>query len=300
MKTAHESTARVAVAALALLLACSAASAQQSWLSVDYANAGTSSPDVATCLHGAYLNGDTRGCVDSKTAQAAVAGDVLSGWGEATYSNGIDTQAWGWVTFGTLRAYAQSTVPPGPDFRNTQSRGAVTMGDLIAVTNTNGAASNTYQYTLVVSGVLSPPVGSYGSFPYGYSSVFVGFNTSPVGCFSCTGVVNNWTAESGQPGDTVITGTFSMPVGSSFQMRASIDLGSYLNTFAGQSAQATADYGNTVHVYIDALTAGANTVGASGYDYASPAPEPASGLLLLLGLCALARRRKGWRPSDPT
>jgi hypothetical protein len=279
----------------ALLLGAGTACAQQSWLSVDYANAGTTASDPATCIHGAYQNGDTRSCSDSKTSQAAVAGDVLSGWGEATYSNGIDTQAWGTVTFGTLRAFAQSTVPAGPDFRNTQSRGAVTMGDLIAVTNSNGATSNTYQYTLVVSGTLSPPVGSYGSFPYGFADVFVGFNTSPVGCYGCTSVVDNWTAESGQTASTVITGTFTMPVGSSFQMRASIDLSSYLNTFAGQSAQATADYGHTVHVYLDGLTPGANTTGASGYNYASAVPEGRSFGLMAAGLGLLALRRSGRR-----
>jgi hypothetical protein len=285
----------------ALLLGTGPVCAQQSWLSVDYANGGTSSPDLATCVHGGYQNGDTRGCADGKPEQAAVAGDVLSGWGEATYSNGVDTQAWGTVSFGTLRAFAQSTVPAGPGFRNPQSRGAVTMGDLIAVTNSNGATSNTYQYTLVVSGTLSPQVGSFGVFPYGYAYVFVGFNTSPVGCFSCTGVVSNWTAESGQAASTVITGTFTMPVGSSFQMRASIDLSSYINAFADQPAQATADYGNTVHVYLDALTPGANTTGASGYNYASAVPEGGSlGLMAAgLGWLALTRSRRRARRSTP-
>jgi hypothetical protein len=282
-------------AGLALLLGAGAASGQQSWLSVDYANAGVSAADTATCLHGSYQNGDVRGCEDFKPQQAAVAGDVLSGWGEATYSNGIDTQAWGVASFGTLRAFAQSTVPPGPEFRNTQSRGAVTMGDVVAVTNALGAATNTYQYTLVVTGTLSPQVGSYGVFPYGYAFVSVGFNTSPINCFGCVSVVNNWTAESDQPATTVISGTFTMPVGSSFLMRAGVDVSSYLNTFAGQSASATADYSSTVHVYLDGLTAGANTVGASGYDYASPVSEPASSGLLLAGLMVTAVRRRTLR-----
>jgi len=184
-------------------------------------------------------------------------------------------------------------VPAGvPEFRNTQSRGAVTMSDQIAVTNASGATTNTYQFTVVVDGSLSTQIGSYGVFPYAYAFVFVGFNTSPIGCFACSGVIKNWTAESGKLDSTVLTGIFTMPVGSAFQMNASLDTDSYINTFPDQVAFAQADYANTVRVYLDAVTPGANTTGASGFNYASAVPEPGSWALMLAGLAGVALRRR--------
>jgi len=78
-----------------------------------------------------------------------------------------------------------------------------------------------------------------------------------------------------------------MVTGTTFEMRASVDVSSYLNVFSGQSANATADYGNTVTVQLSGLTGGANTVGVSGYNYASPVPEVQRSALMLVGLAAL-------------
>jgi len=291
MKRHHRAAAALLLAAL---LAVGTARAQQSTLSVDYANAGVSSPDVATCLQGSYLPNDTRGCSGSIPETAAKAGNTLLGWGWATYANGVSTQAWGRAAFGTLGAFAQSSVPTSADeFLNTQSRGASSMSDFITASNASGAPTETYRYTIVVNGSLSAPVGSYGTFPYGLAYVFAGFNTSPINCPGCSaGVIANWTAQSGQASSTVLSGSFSVPLGVSFQVRASLDVSSYLNTFAGQSAFAQADYGNTMHISIDALTPRANTVGASGYNYASAVPEPAAPVLMLAGLAALALRRR--------
>jgi len=279
---------------VAALLAVGTARAQQSTLSVDYAMAGTTAPNVATCLQGSDLYGDTRWCSGAIPATAAKAGDTLSGWGWATYANGVSTQAWGRAAFGTLGAFAQSSVPTSAnEFLNTQSRGASSLSDVITASNASGAPTETYHYTVAINGSLSAPVGPYGTYPYGLAYVFAGFSTSPLNCYGCSGVVANWTAQSGQASSTVLSGSFSVPLGVSFQLRASLDVSSYLNTFAGQSAFAQADYGNAMHITIDALTPGANTVGASGYDYASAVPEPAAPVLMLTGLVALALRRRG-------
>jgi len=63
----------------------------------------------------------------------------------------------------------------------------------------------------------------------------------------------------------------------------------------GDGGFAQADYASTVHFYLDAATPGANTVGTSGYDYASAAavPEPATLWTLAAGLGFLAWRRRG-------
>ena len=284
-----------ALLAAAGLLAGGSARAQQSSLSVDYANAGVSSPDVATCLQGSYLGGDTRWCSGSIPSTTAKAGDTLFGWGWATYGNGLSTQAWGRAAFGTLGAYAQSDVPTSVnDFHNTQSRGASSLSDVILASNASGAPTETYQYTIVIHGSLSAPVGVFGVFPYGFAYVSTGFSTSPINCPGCSsGVIANWTAQSGQTSSTVLQGSFSVPIGVIFQVRASLDTNSYLNTFANQSAFAEANYDGGMHVYIDALTPGANTVGASGFNYASAVPEPAVPALMLAGLLALALRRRG-------
>ncbi len=57
---------------------------------------------------------------------------------------------------------------------------------------------------------------------------------------------------------------------------------------------AVVDYSDTLDVNLDALTPGASTVGATGFDYASPSavPEPAAGLLCLAGLIAIACRAR--------
>lgn len=283
--------------ALALLLGPLAlpVHAQTPTLQINYANAGTTSAVVANCLAGVNLYGDTRSCSGSTDAVPALAGAVLTGDGHAAFpGHGVDTEAWARAAFGTLGAFAQTTTQNVDAFYNAQSRGAAEMTDFIAATNTSGAALTTYAYTITVHGSLSAPVGCGGTIPCAYGSVFVGFNTSPLGyCPSCVNAINNWTSESGKTPDTVYTGTFTMAAGMSFEMRASVDVSSYVNVFAGQSATAFADYGNAVTVQLTGVTPGANTVGKSGYDYALAVPEPSSTVLMLLGLAAvgLSRRR---------
>ena len=273
-----------------LLLAAGAASAQPSTLQINYAGGGVTSADVANCVKGGYVFGDTRSCDGSTGAVAAHAGDTLSGWGWATFANGISTQARGVAAFGTLGAFALSEVPNTVNApRNTQSRGAATMHDVISATNTSGATSTTYQYTVIVNGSLSPLIGFVGVTPYAYASVSTGLSFSP-NCFDCNTVSSNWNSVSGQPANNVRTGSFTVLAGVSFQMSAS-DVISYINTAPFQSATAQADYGSTMHVYLDAATPGGNTVGASGFNYASAVPEPSSSMLLLLGTAAVVAMR---------
>lgn len=285
-------------------LACVAASASAATASLQVGSfAGDTANDVANCIAGAHSGNDLRFCGDSSSVPAAVAGSAASGNSSTSFADGVTTSAWGIAALGTLRAYA-TTRNPGTSalFRNTQSQATADMSDVIAVTNSLGASSNTYKYTVVVTGSLSPQVGAVGLFPYARGVVIVDFNTSPFGCpaSGCggAGVIANWDSASSDPkGDsTAYGGTFTLNVGASFQMRATLEAMSGVNAFAFQSASSTADYGSTVHVYLDAVTPGANTVGVSGYNYATAAvPEPASAWLAGGGLLALGgwiRRRR--------
>jgi hypothetical protein len=265
--------------------------------------AGDTANDVANCISGTHSGGDLRFCGDSNSLTPAVAGATVSGDSNTSFADGVTTRAWGIAALGTLKAFA-TTNNPGTSalFRNTQSRAIADMSDVIAVTNSLGASSNTYHYTVVVNGSLSPAVGGGGAFPAASGLVAVDFNTSPFNCPAggCgdAGVIANWDSGSGNPkgSSTVYGGSFTLNVGASFQMRATLDVSSGVNAFAFQSGTGTADYGSTVHVYLDAVTPGANTVGAGGFDYATAAvPEPASAWLALCGLVVMAgrvRRRK--------
>ena len=283
--------------ACGLLFAAASANAATASLQVGSA-AGDTANDVATCLSGAHSGNDLRFCGDGGSLTPALAGSTVSGNSNTSFADGVTTRAWGTAALGTLKAYA-STSNPGasPLFRNTQSQATADMSDAIAVTNSLGASSNTYKYTVVVTGSLSPQVGDVGLFPYARGVVIVDFDTSPFGCpaSGCgdAGVIANWDSASNDPKGSSVTygGSFTLNVGASFQMRATLEALSGVNAFAFQTASSTANYGSTVHVYLDAVTPGANTVGVSGFNYATAAvPEPASAWLVLCGLLALG----GW------
>ena len=87
----------------------------------------------------------------------------------------------------------------------------------------------------------------------------------------------------GVPADTVL------------QFTVYIEADAWVGTNAtGQAGFARTDYSNTVHFYFDALTPGANTLSASGHDYALAAavPEPPIVWTLGVGLGLLAWRRR--------
>jgi len=287
--------------ACSLLFAALHASAATASLQVG-SSAGDTANDVATCLSGTHVGNDLRFCADGNSLTPAFAGQTVGGNSSSSFSDGVTTRAWGIAALGTLRAFA-TTSNPGTSAmgRNTQSQAIADMSDVIAVTNSLGAASNTYHYTVVVNGSLSPAVGSVGEFPLAAGHVIVDFNTSPFACPAAgcgdAGVIHNWDSGSGDPkGSSIVYGgNFTLNVGASFQMRATLEAESGVNALAFQSAVGTADYGSTVHIYIDAVTPGANTVGASGFNYASAVPEPASAWLAICGVLALASRSRWCR-----
>ena len=117
----HVNTLPGLLAGFALVLSASAGAQS---LQVNYADAGESVADTATCLKGIHPFGDVRACSGAIASTPAGSGTTLHGEGHATWVDGIDSQAWATAAFGSLRAFAQTTNPGVSDGRNTQSRGA--------------------------------------------------------------------------------------------------------------------------------------------------------------------------------
>lgn len=269
-------------------MALSASAGAQS-LQINYANAGDSVADPATCLKGVHPFGDVRGCSGAVDSTPAHAGETLHGEGHAQWTNGIDSQAWATAAFGSLRAYALTTNPGVSDDRNTQSRGAASMDDFITAGNSIGAAVTVYHYTVSMHGTLSPWLRLTGN-DVGRTSGYVNFFASPI-CFACGNVVDNRSLDVGLT-HTSYGGSFSVPTGVKFEVGLGLDVSAYAAVPAGTPATELADYANTVTLHIDGITPGANTLGASGFNYATAVPEPASALLLLIGLLGLSTRTR--------
>ncbi|MFG6487802.1 PEP-CTERM sorting domain-containing protein [Roseateles sp. BYS78W] len=273
-----------------LALASSLSAGAQS-LQVNYANAGESVADTATCLSGIHPSGDLRGCSGAITSTSAMAGTTLHGEGHAQWSNGINSQAWATAGFGSLKAFAETSNPGVSDARNTQSRGAASMADFITASNAGGAPVTVYNYAVTVHGTLSPWLTVGGITDAGRNSAYVNFVASPI-CFACNNVVDNRSLDIGVSSFTY-GGSFSAPTGTKIQIGLGLDVWTYAAVPAGTAVTETADFGSTVTLHIDGVTPGANTVGASGFNYATaPVPEPASALLWLLGLAGLAARTR--------
>jgi hypothetical protein len=91
--------------------------------------------------------------------------------------------------------------------------------------------------------------------------------------------------------DRIISGDFTVPVGSSFTIEQTLTLhASALGSSLNPDVMAKADASNTSNVFIDVLTPGATLNSASGAQYASASsvPEPDSFVLVGCGLLLAA------------
>jgi hypothetical protein len=213
----------------------------------------------------------------------------------ATYVTGISTQASASASLGTLRAFAQTDIPSADNVgHNTQSHARADMQDTVIASSSYGTLFNNYAYTVNITGVTTPSNGTY-DIPSIKADAFVQLNIR----MAATGDVlasKFWETGPGALGGGVISGTLlGIPKDAVLSLDLYMEADSGVGTNAiGQSGFAQADYSNTVHFYLDALTPGANTVSTSGYDYAMAAavPEPASLWTLGAGLGFLAWRRR--------
>jgi hypothetical protein len=280
-----------ALAATLLPLAGHAAILQTS------ASAGDSAAVVATCLAGSYpYASDVRGCSDG-TGQVVVPGPPASlgsaAW--ATYASGMSSQATAGASLGTLHAFAQTSIPVGDGIgHNLQSHAYADMQDTLLASSSYGTLFNNYAYTVNISGLTTASTPIY-AVPTLRADAYVQLNIR----YATTGgvlVQSYWETSDTQLGGGVISGVLNnIPANTLLSIEVFIQADSGVVTAAfSQGGFAQADYSDTVQVHLDALTPGANTVGTSGYDYASAAavPEPASAWSLAGGLAWLAWRRR--------
>lgn len=256
---------------------------------------GDSAAEVPTCGLGATLGAYSVCSNDSGELPATPLTTAYSA-SSATYPSGDTSQTWASGTLGTLHGFGQSNIPSADAAgHNLQSHAQVEMKDSVLASSSYGTLYNNYQYTIDFSGFATAD-SPYGSAP---STTAFGAVILDIRNPTCTPCYVNKTLDlSSATPNGILTGTLSAPLGEELDLDLFLQVNTQVGTNAvGQSAFAQIDYSNTVHFYLDALTPGANTVGTSGYDYASPAavPLPASAWMFgsgLLGLAGMARKRK--------
>jgi len=280
-------TTLLALPFLLLPLAGQAASLQVS------SSAGDSAAVVATCLQGSYPFGsDVRGCSDGSQATVSNPLDSLASAADAVYPSGMSSIATASASLGTLHAFAQTQIPNGDAIgHNLQSHAYADMQDTLLASSSNGTLFNNYSYTVNITGATTASTPVF-AVPNLRADAFVQLNIR----YATTGEVlvgTFWETSDTVLGGGVISGTLTgIPKDARLSLEVFIqtDTGVVTSAF-GQGGFAQADYSSTVHLYLDALTPGANTVGSTGYDYATAAvPEPSSPWLLAAGLAAIGLR----------
>ena len=158
-----------------------------------------------------------------------------------------------------------------------------------------------YNLTLTISGSHSPTNG-FGPYP-GYTaqgSLRYDIRDNQTGDVFASGYYD--TNDSTPPSFTVSAG-ITVPKSEQtddIRIDISLDTYAYVSNLNPAYQTAVADYSHTLVVHLDAVTPGASTLGASGFDYATVAsvPEPSTWLTLIAGIAVLGISRRGSAAAD--
>jgi hypothetical protein len=234
--------------------------------------------------------------------QNAKAGDSVGYSLGDTAADGSYADANGSAAFGQLHAYADAH----RTFNN-QLGGPIIVGDAQASTTTSfidyllPSANNPaigyagYMLTLALSGSHTLVDTAYPNAITAMAQVSWDLSDNSTGMVYANGIFDTT--------DATPSTTLHIPVPQALVkpgdlMRVEVGLSTFAYVMSNNAPQyltAVADYHDTLIAHLDAVTPGANTVGISGFDYATAAavPEPASAWLLLggCGLLGLGRLR---------
>jgi len=200
------------------------------------------------------------------------------------------------ATYGFLHAYADahrasassSSLSSGYNIGDAQSQAHAESIDYFQ----SGVNNASYMETLNVTGshsidnpTLDGGVAAYALFNFNVYDITAGKTLASL----------SWTSTNLQP-ETLQTIQFTVPNATDvIQVDTYLQANAYvMSNEPSQYLTATSDYSHTLILNMDALTVGANTVGYSGYNYASPVPIPASLPLFsmaMAGLIGLMRRQ---------
>jgi hypothetical protein len=163
--------------------------------------------------------------------------------------------------------------------------------DTIAVTGAGLAPGTPVSYTVDfrISGTLSSPSFELG----GYLSAEGLAEVRLRDLTSADSVIFSWDAKKNATG--LYSLTLATTVGSSLGLSGMIFADAYVSAYAIGGRSAEADFYHSAAYALRPSVAGLNTLGASGHEFLTPVPEPATGLLLAAGLLALGlvRRSRG-------
>ncbi len=196
---------------------------------------------------------------------------------------------------GLLRAFAESSFPYCCDASGRRVvqgyADASVQGrfyDSIAVSGAGLAMGTPVSYTVnfSITGALSNPSFEMGGFLSAYGIAEVRLRDMA----SFAEVNKSWDASRDMPG--VFTLTLDTFVGRTISLSGMLAVGASVSDYAQLGRNAWADFGHSAGYQLVPSVAGLNTVGASGWDFATPVPEPGSWLLMGAGLLALAAWRR--------
>jgi hypothetical protein len=244
--------------------------------------------------------GGSVGCVvqQDKTLTPAIATDSLSANIASSLTDGSYANASATVSFGTAHVYADAhrtfnASLGGPiQVGDAQSKGFAEFYDYIPTT---ALSNNVYNLQFNISGTHTasdnPYPNSLSALGYLYYSV-TDVKTSTYLAYG------QWSSTDTNP-SAVIVRNIVVPLGDQILLRVDFEADAYVMSNNDPSyLTAFANYSDGLNVYLDAVTPGANTIGLSGHDYATPTsavPEPSTWFMMILGFAGIgfmAHRRK--------
>lgn len=208
---------------------------------------------------------------------------------DANASVGVGKDASGMAkgSMGVLHAKTFAEYVYTGEYSYSNSHAAINVLDYgIAQQQVQGQDAVSFNIQLDMSGSQNTPDfqigGSYEAFATAGYSITDGISTASL----------TYSSHANSP--MFQTATFNTVAGRQLTIQYNIDCVSYVSGEASQR-QATVDYSNTMHVYIDPATPGSGLTTTSGFNYASAVPEPGI-VSLVAGMCtcSLLIFRRRW------